>query len=51
LPVGVDTVENLPRRFDEMTAAGADGYLVMADPRVGATQLPRSPCAIVCRVP
>jgi putative ABC transport system substrate-binding protein len=31
LPVGVDTVEDLPRRFDEMTAAGADGYLVIAE--------------------
>ena len=36
LPVGVDTVEDLPRRFDEMTAAGADGYLVFAEPRVDA---------------
>jgi putative ABC transport system substrate-binding protein len=26
LPVGVGTAEDLPRRFDEMTAAGADGY-------------------------
>ena len=32
LPVSVDTVEDLPRRFDEMTAAGADGYLVIAAP-------------------
>jgi putative ABC transport system substrate-binding protein len=31
LPVGVDMVEDLPRRFNEMTAAGADGYLVIAD--------------------
>jgi len=30
LPVGVDTVEDLPHRFDEMMAAGADGYLVIA---------------------
>jgi len=36
LPVGVDTVEDLPRRFDEMTAAGADGYLVFAEPRTDA---------------
>jgi putative ABC transport system substrate-binding protein len=36
LPVSVDTVEDLPRRFDEMTAAGADGYLVIADPRIDA---------------
>jgi putative ABC transport system substrate-binding protein len=33
LPVGVDSIEDLPRRFDEMTAAGADGYLVIAEPR------------------
>jgi putative tryptophan/tyrosine transport system substrate-binding protein len=33
LPVGVDTAEDLPRRFDEMTAAGADGYFVLAQPR------------------
>src|SRR5262249_28223915 len=36
LPVGVDTVEDLPRRFDEMTAAGADGYLVTAAPPIDA---------------
>jgi putative ABC transport system substrate-binding protein len=36
LAVGVDTVENLPRRFDEMTAAGVDGYLVIADPPTDA---------------
>src|SRR5215468_9058887 len=29
LSVGVDTAEDLPRRFDEMTAAGADGYLMI----------------------
>src|SRR5215472_5910864 len=28
LPVGVGTAEDLPRRLDEMTAAGADGYFV-----------------------
>ena len=33
LPVGVGTAEDLPRRFDEMTAAGADGYFVSAQPR------------------
>jgi putative ABC transport system substrate-binding protein len=33
LPVGLDTAEDLPRRFDEMTAAGADGYLVIAQAR------------------
>jgi putative ABC transport system substrate-binding protein len=36
LPVGVDTAKDLPRRFDEMTAAGADGYLVIAQPRTDA---------------
>src|SRR5215470_1532569 len=34
LPVVVDTVEDLPRRFEEMTAAGADGYLVIAEPAI-----------------
>src|SRR5215467_1932511 len=33
LPVGVDAAEDLPRRFDEMTAAGADGYFVSAQVR------------------
>jgi putative ABC transport system substrate-binding protein len=33
LPVGVGTAEDLPRRFDEMTAAGTDGYFVIAQPR------------------
>ena len=32
LPVAVGTAEGLPRRFDEMTAAGADGYFVWAEP-------------------
>jgi putative ABC transport system substrate-binding protein len=34
LRVGIDTVEDLPRRFDEMTAAGADGYLMIATPLI-----------------
>jgi putative ABC transport system substrate-binding protein len=33
LPVGVGAAEDLPRRFDEMTAAGADGYFVSAQVR------------------
>ena len=36
LPVGIGTAEDLPSRFDEMTAAGVDGYLVWADPPVDA---------------
>jgi putative ABC transport system substrate-binding protein len=36
LPVAVDTAEDLPRRFDEMTAAGAAGYLVWTEPRTDA---------------
>jgi len=36
LPVGVGTAEDLPRRFDEMTAAGVDGYFVSAQPRTDA---------------
>src|SRR5215469_7351073 len=33
LPVGVGTAEDLPPRFDEMTAAGADGYFVSSQVR------------------
>jgi putative tryptophan/tyrosine transport system substrate-binding protein len=33
LPVVVNTKQDLPHRFDEMTAAGADGYFVFAEPR------------------
>jgi putative ABC transport system substrate-binding protein len=33
LPVAVGTAEDLPRRFDEMTAAGADAYFVLNNPR------------------
>jgi ABC-type uncharacterized transport system substrate-binding protein len=36
LPVAVGTLEDLPRRFDEITAAGADGYFVWAQPRTDA---------------
>jgi putative ABC transport system substrate-binding protein len=36
LPVAVGTAEDLPRRFDEMTAAGADGYFVWSEPRTDA---------------
>lgn len=38
LPVAVGTAEGLPRRFDEMTAAGADGYFVWAQPRTDAVR-------------
>jgi putative ABC transport system substrate-binding protein len=51
LPVGVDTVEDLPRRFDEMTAAGADGYLVNADPRVDAMRDTIAALALRHRLP
>jgi putative ABC transport system substrate-binding protein len=34
--VGIDTAEDLPGRFDEMKAAGADGYLVIATPPIDA---------------
>src|SRR5262249_23129596 len=33
LRVGIGEAEDLPLRFDEMTAAGADGYFVLAQPR------------------
>jgi putative ABC transport system substrate-binding protein len=51
LPLGVDTVEDLPRRFDEMTAAGADGYLVNADPRVDAMRDTIAALALRHRLP
>jgi hypothetical protein len=37
LPVALGIAQDLPRRFDEMTAAGADGYFVLAEPRTDAT--------------
>jgi putative ABC transport system substrate-binding protein len=36
LPVAVATAEDLPHRFDEMTAAGADAYFVFSEPRTDA---------------
>jgi len=36
LPVAVGPAESLPHRFDEMTAAGADGYFMWAEPRTDA---------------
>ena len=36
LPVTVGAAESLPYGFDEMTAAGADGYFVWAEPRTDA---------------
>jgi putative ABC transport system substrate-binding protein len=51
LTVGVDTVEELPRRFDEMTAAGADGYLVIADPLVDAMRDTIAALALRRRLP
>ena len=51
LPVGVDTVEDLPRHFDEMTAAGADGYLVIADPPTDAMRDAIAALALRHRLP
>jgi putative ABC transport system substrate-binding protein len=51
LLVGLDTVEDLPRRFDEMTAAGADGYLVWADPRTDAMRDAIAALALRHRLP
>ena len=51
LPVGVDTVEDLPRRFDEMMAAGADGYLVIADPPIDAMRDAIAALALRHRLP
>jgi putative ABC transport system substrate-binding protein len=36
LPVVVGTDRDLPRLFDEMTAAGADAYFVLSEPRTDA---------------
>jgi putative tryptophan/tyrosine transport system substrate-binding protein len=36
LPVAVGTAEDLPRRFDEMTAAGVNAYFVLNEPRTDA---------------
>jgi putative ABC transport system substrate-binding protein len=36
LPVAVGSAKDLPRRFDEMTAAGADAYFVLNEPRTDA---------------
>src|SRR5262249_20001462 len=33
LPVAVGTLQDLPRRFDQMIANGADGYFLLAAPR------------------
>jgi putative ABC transport system substrate-binding protein len=52
LLVGVDNaVEDLPRRFDEMTAAGADGYLAWADPRTDAMRDAIAALALRHRLP
>jgi putative tryptophan/tyrosine transport system substrate-binding protein len=51
LPVGVDTAEDLPRRFDEMTAAGADGYLVIAQARTDAMRDAIAALALRHRLP
>ena len=51
LPVGVNTVEDLPRRFDEMMAAGADGYLVIADPPIDAMRDAIAALALRHRLP
>jgi putative ABC transport system substrate-binding protein len=51
LPVGVDTVEDLPRRFDEMTAAGADGYLVIAEKATDSMRNTISALALRHRLP
>jgi putative ABC transport system substrate-binding protein len=37
LPVFVGSAQDLPHRFDEMTAAGSDAYFVLAEPRTDAT--------------
>ena len=51
LPVAVGTAEGLPRRFDEMTAAGADGYFVWAEPRTDAMRNDIAVLALRHRLP
>jgi putative ABC transport system substrate-binding protein len=51
LPVGVDTAEDLPRRFDEMTATGVDGYLVIAERRTDAMRDAIATLALRHRLP
>jgi putative ABC transport system substrate-binding protein len=36
LPIAVGTAQDLPHRFDEMTADGADAFLVLSEPRTDA---------------
>jgi ABC-type uncharacterized transport system substrate-binding protein len=43
LPVPVGTAQDLPRLFDEITAAGVDAYLVLNEPRTDEGGCPE-PC-------
>jgi putative ABC transport system substrate-binding protein len=36
LPIAIGTAQDLPRRFDEMTAAGADAFFKLNEPRLDA---------------
>jgi putative ABC transport system substrate-binding protein len=51
LPVIIDTVEDLPRLFDEMTAAGAGGYLVIGEPRIDTMRNSIAALALRHRLP
>jgi putative ABC transport system substrate-binding protein len=51
LPVAVGTAEDLPRRFDEMTAAGADAYFVLNEPRTDAVRDDIAELALRHRLP
>jgi putative ABC transport system substrate-binding protein len=51
VPVAVDHVRDLPRRFDEMTAAKADAYFVLNEPRTDAMRGDIAALALRHRLP
>jgi putative ABC transport system substrate-binding protein len=51
LPVAVSASQDLPRRFDEMTAAGADAYFVLADPITIGMRADIAALALLHRLP
>jgi putative ABC transport system substrate-binding protein len=51
LPVSVGAADDLPRRFDEMTAAAVDGYFVLVEPRTDAMRDDIAALALRHRLP
>jgi putative ABC transport system substrate-binding protein len=51
LPAAVNAAQDLPRRFDEMTAAGADAYFVLADPVTNAMRADIAALALLHGLP